>query len=271
MSDLLAKGQSAWVVGASSGIGRALALRLARAGLPVIVSARNAAALQELTAEAANLKGSIMPLPMDVTDRDAVKRALGVIERTAPLGLAVLNAGTHRPMLARDFSTEDLRKLVDLNLMGTANCLEAILPVMLARGRGQIAIVSSVAGYFGLPTSAGYGATKAGLINMAEALQPELRQAGVKLQIVNPGFVRTPLTDKNPFPMPFLMEVDDAADAFYRGLKSNRVEIVFPRRLAWLLRLLRLLPYRLSLSMTRRLVPVERDESAVHEQRKQGS
>ena len=174
-------------------------------------------------------------------------------------------------MLARDFSVEDLRKLIELNLIGTANCLEAILPVMLSRGEGQIAIVSSVAGYFGLPTSAGYGATKAGLINMAEALQPELKQAGVKLQIVNPGFVRTPLTDKNPFPMPFLMEVDDAAEAFYRGLTSNRFEIVFPRRLAWLLRLLRLLPYRLSLSMTRRLVPVEGDESAVQERRKQGS
>ncbi len=268
VNDLLPEGRSAWITGASSGIGRALALRLAAAGVPVIASARGADDLRELARDAGARGGSIMPLPLDVTDRAAVAEAVGVIERTAPLGLAVLNAGTHAPLLARDFEVERLRKLVELNLLGTGNCLEAALPVMLARGEGHIAIVGSVAGYFGLPTSAGYGATKAGLINMAEALQPELKAAGIKLQIVNPGFVRTPLTDKNPFPMPFLMEPEEAAEAFYRGLRAKRFEIVFPRRLAYLLKFLRMLPYGLALTVTRRLVP--KPESEEKEERGKG-
>jgi short-subunit dehydrogenase len=133
--------------------------------------------------------------------------------------------------------------------------LEALLPAMIERRGGRVAIVASVAGYRGLPTSAAYGMTKAGLINMAEALKPELDGYDVRLQLVNPGFVRTPLTDKNPFPMPFLMEVEDAAEAFYRGLRSDRFEIVFPRRFAYLLKVLRCLPAPLAFAVTRRLVP----------------
>ena len=126
---------------------------------------------------------------------------------------------------------------------------------MIERRAGRIALVASLAGYRGLPTSAAYGMTKAGLINMAEALKPELERVGIQLQIVNPGFVRTPLTDRNPFPMPFLMEPEDAAAAFYRGLQSDRFEIVFPRRFAAILKVLRCLPASLAFAVTRRLVP----------------
>ena len=126
---------------------------------------------------------------------------------------------------------------------------------MIGRREGRIAVVASVAGYRGLPTAAAYGMTKAGLINMAEALKPELDGHGVTIQVVNPGFVRTPLTDRNPFPMPFLMEPDAAAEAFYRGLQSNRFEIIFPRRFAYLLKVLRLLPAPLAFAVTRRMVP----------------
>ena len=139
--------------------------------------------------------------------------------------------------------------------MGTVHCLEALLPGMIARRGGRIAVVASLAGYRGLPTSSAYGMTKAGLINMAEALKPELDGYGVRLQVVNPGFVRTPLTDRNAFAMPFLMDVEDAAEAFYRGLCSERFEIVFPRRLAYLLKILRVLPAPLAFAVTRRLVP----------------
>jgi NAD(P)-dependent dehydrogenase (short-subunit alcohol dehydrogenase family) len=245
-----------WITGGSSGIGRALALRLARAGRRVAISARNADALQELAAEAAPLPGRLLPLPLDVTDADACREAVARIERDhGPLALAVLNAGTHRAVRAATLDPADFRALVDLNLMGTVNSLAAALAPMRARRRGQVAIVASLAGYRGLPTAAAYGMTKAGLINLAEALQPELRALGIKLQLVNPGFVRTPLTDRNPFPMPFLMQPDAAADAFFRGLASNRFEIVFPRRLAWLLGLLRRMPNRVALAATRRLVP----------------
>jgi short-subunit dehydrogenase len=169
----------------------------------------------------------------------------------------VLNAGTHRPVDPRALKPEDFEKLVAVNLLGTVNCLAAVLPPMLARGHGRIAVVASVAGYRGLPTAAAYGMTKAGLINMAEALRVELAPCGIVVQIVNPGFVRTPLTDRNDFPMPFLMEPEAAADAFFRGLQSDRFEIAFPWRFVWMMKLLRCLPAPLAFAVTRRMTPKE--------------
>ncbi len=243
----------AWITGASMGIGRALALRLAQAGWQVTATARGTEKLTALTEEASR----ITPRPLDVTDREAVAKAVPDLDADRPIDLAVLNAGTHGEVAAATLSANTFRDLIELNLMGTVHCLEALLPQMLDRRRGHIAIVASVAGYRGLPTAAAYGMTKAGLINMAEALQPELANHGVKLQIVNPGFVRTPLTDRNSFKMPFLMEPDAAAEAFYRGLMSDRFEIVFPRRFAYLMKLLRIMPNAVALRVTRRLVPAE--------------
>jgi short-subunit dehydrogenase len=137
--------------------------------------------------------------------------------------------------------------------MGTVNALAPALASMRARGTGHIAVVASVAGYGGLPTAAAYGATKAALINMCEALKPECDALGVKLQLVDPGFVRTPLTDRNTFPMPFLMELDDAVDRFVAGLASDRFEIVFPRRFALLLKFLNMLPYGLYFRVVKRI------------------
>ena len=245
----------AWITGASSGIGKALALRMARDGWRVAITARSASTLAEVAAEAQSLDGSLLPCPADVTDRAGMADILRRIEgELGPVNLAVLNAGSHREVAAASFDADDFRALMELNFLGTVNGIEALLPGMLARGSGRIAIVASVAGYTGLPTAAAYGASKAALINMAEALQPELAAAGVTLQIVNPGFIRTPLTDRNSFPMPFLMEPDAAADAFWRGLQSDRFEIVFPRRLAWLLKALKLLPYPLYFGITRRML-----------------
>ena len=191
-----------------------------------------------------------MTLPADVQ-----KTVARIIQDFGLPDLVVLNAGTHKPTPVASLAAEDCRRLIDLNLMGTVHCLEAILPPMRQRGDGQIAIVASLAGYIGLPLAGAYGMTKAGLINLAEALEPELRAEGIKLQIVNPGFVRTPLTDRNPFHMPFLMEVEAAAEAFYRGLRSGGFEIIFPRRFAYFLKALRILPYPLALPLTRRLLP----------------
>ncbi len=245
----------AWITGASSGLGHALALRMAADGWCVAVSARTEKALVDLASRAADLNGAIHAYPLDVTDLDAVKATVAAIhDDLGPIDQAVLNAGSHQPVHAADLKAQVFHDLIDLNIMGTVNCLEAILPAMIDRRGGSIAVVASVAGYRGLPSAAAYGMTKAGLINMVEALKPELDGYGIHLQIVNPGFVRTPLTDKNTFPMPFLMELDDAAEAFYRGLRSTRYEIIFPRRLAWLLKLLRVLPARLAFAVTRRLV-----------------
>jgi short-subunit dehydrogenase len=247
-----------WITGASTGIGRAVALRLARAGHVVVASARNTDALDALSVEDA-APGRIEALALDITDAAAVVVAAERIESTiAPISLALLNAGSHRPVHANKLDVADFRELAELNLFGTVNCLAALLPRFIARKSGHIAIVASVAGYAGLPTASAYGMTKAGLINMAEALRPELEQLGIKLQIVNPGFVRTPLTDRNEFPMPFLIEPEDAAAAIERGLASSRFEIAFPKRFAVLMKLLRLLPYRLFFAITQRLLPKSR-------------
>ena len=245
----------AWITGASSGLGRGMALRLAETGWRVAASARDATALSALAAtpEAA---GRIAAFPLDVTQDEAVARAVDEIEaQVAPIALALLNAGTHLPVRAATLAVADFRRLIDVNLLGTVACLAALLPRMIARRRGQIAITASLAGYRGLPSAAAYGTTKAGLIVMAEALKPELDAHGITLQIVNPGFVRTPLTDRNEFPMPFLMELDDAVAAFHRGLRRGRFEIVFPRSFAYLMKLLRVLPYPLAFAVTRRLLP----------------
>lgn len=167
----------------------------------------------------------------------------------------ILNAGTHAPLAAADFAVEPVRMLVETNLMGVVHGLVAVMPRFIARGAGHIAVVSSVAGYRGLPTAAAYGATKAALINMCEALMPDLERHGVRLSLINPGFVRTPLTDQNDFPMPFLMEVDEAARRIVSGLDSRRFEITFPRRLSWPLKLMRCLPYALYFPLTRQLLP----------------
>lgn len=245
----------AWITGASSGIGRALALRLAVAGWQVAVSARRAEALEELAAEP-GAQGRIHAFALDVTDRAATAETLESIEsRVAPVALAVLNAGTHQPMTARDFDADVVRRLMELNCLSMAEGLAALLPKMRARGQGQVALVSSVAGYRGLPTAAAYGASKAAVIVMAESLRPELDDEGILLQVVNPGFVRTPLTEKNPFTMPMLMEVEDAAAALHRGLGRSRFEIVFPRVFCWLVKLYRAMPYALALRLAKRMVP----------------
>ena len=231
-----------WITGASAGIGRALALRLAREARPVAISARGTAALDELAAEA---PGRLHPFPVDVGDRAAMAAAVQEIaDRFGQIDVAVLNAGTHRPMSAERFSSDTLRQLLEINVMGVAHGLEALLPAMIARRGGHIAVVSSVAGWRGLPTGAAYGASKAALHNLVESLRFDTDRLGIKLQLINPGFVKTPLTDKNPFPMPFLISAEAAAAAIARGLERDSFEITFPRRFTWQLKLLRMLPYR---------------------------
>ncbi|MGI9501825.1 MAG: SDR family NAD(P)-dependent oxidoreductase [Geminicoccaceae bacterium] len=246
------QGRVVWITGASSGIGRALAKNLAERGDRVAVSARGEAALQSLADETAEAAGSVHPYPLDITDAAACTETVDKI--TSDLGtieLAVLNAGTHHPVEAEAFAADDLAALIGINLLGTGNCLAPILERMIPARAGHIAIVASVAGYRGLPTSAYYGASKAAQINLAEALKFDLDRLGIKLQLINPGFVKTPLTDKNEFSMPFLLEVDDAAERMARGLEGSAFEVTFPRRFVYLLKCLRILPYRLYFPIVR--------------------
>lgn len=248
--------KTAWVTGAGKGIGRALALRLAADGTRVAASARTATDLDALAAEAARLPGRILPFVLDVTDRDAVRRAVAAIDGAlAPLDLVVLNAGTHRPVRADDLEPEVFEDLWRVNVMGVVNGLSAVLPAMLERGGGHIAVMASVAGYTGLPTGAAYGATKAAVIHLCESLRPELEGRGVRLSVINPGFVRTPLTDRNAFPMPFLIDAEEAAERIRAGLAAGRYEIAFPRRMAWALKVLAMLPAAVRVAIKRRMLP----------------
>lgn len=243
-----------WITGASTGIGRALALRLAREGCTVAASARGTDALADLAQEADSLPGRIVAVPLDVTDAEAVKHAgEKVIRELRVPDLCVLNAGNFIPINAKRLVAADVEAQFDLNVMGVVRVLEHVIPGMVKRKSGRIVVVSSVSGYRGLRSAMGYGATKAALINMCETMRMELSDHDIVVQLVNPGFIKTPLTDKNDFPMPFLMPVEKAVDRFYAGLLSNRFEITFPKRFTWILKALRLLPYGIYLPLMNRI------------------
>tara|TARA_Y100001936_G_scaffold198820_1_gene199973 strand:- start:7878 stop:8630 length:753 start_codon:yes stop_codon:yes gene_type:complete len=245
----------AWVTGAGTGIGRAVSLELARRGWIVAASSRTESRLGSLAEEAAKLGGSVIPMALDVTLRDSVDVLVHHIENEiGPIDLAVLNAGTYVQFGASEFSVEAFQDQFDLNVMGTVNCANPVLKFMRDRESGHIAVVSSLTAYRGIPFASAYGATKAALTNMCEALKPELEQFGVDISVIHPGFVKTPLTDQNEFPMPFLMEANDAARRIVDGLERRKFEVTFPRRFAFLLKLARCLPYSLYFAITRRLV-----------------
>ncbi|MBL8659950.1 MAG: SDR family NAD(P)-dependent oxidoreductase [Rhodospirillales bacterium] len=244
----------AWCTGAGKGIGRAVAYRLARDGMCLAASSRTVEDLEALAAESAGLSGEIRPYRVDVTRKEEVSATVEAIEaEMGQLDLVILNAGTHTAVRAEDFEAGVFRRLMETNFMGTVNALAAVLPRLIERRSGHIAVVASVAGYRGLPTAAAYGASKAALINMCESLKPELDRHGVRLTLINPGFVKTPLTDRNEFRMPFLMDVEDAAERIAVGLKSHRFEVTFPKRFTWGMKAARCLPYALYFALTRRI------------------
>jgi NADP-dependent 3-hydroxy acid dehydrogenase YdfG len=241
---------SVWVTGASQGIGRALALELANTGAKVAISARSAGVLSDLAREHRGL----YPEPLDVTDAPAVAAAVARIEQMqGPLDLAVLNAGVYQPLPGGLAAPEVFAEHMAVNYQGVVNGVCAVLPGMQARGRGQVAVVASVAGYRGLPQAAAYGPTKAALINLAETLRLELRGSGVDLRLVNPGFVATRLTAQNRFAMPSILTPEDAARRILAGLKGSGFEIAFPFGFATWMKLLRLLPYRLYFPLVARI------------------
>jgi short-subunit dehydrogenase len=233
--------ESVWITGASQGIGRELALQLARQGCSVACTARSAGLLSVLQ----DSQPGIAAHPLDVTDARAMAAAVDAIEkRQGPLDMAVFNAGVYEPVPGGIAEPELFRRHMEVNYQGVVNGVMAVLPAMLERGRGQIVIVASVAGYRGLPRSAAYGPTKAALISLAETLRLEARGSRVEIRLVNPGFVETRLTAKNNFPMPAIMSPQEAARRIIQGLRGKSFEIAFPASFVIWLKLARLLPYR---------------------------
>jgi len=242
-------GRVAWIVGASSGIGRATASMLHAQGAVVIVSARQAGALEAFVREH---PGSLA-LPLDVTDADALRAATRQLLAThRRIDLAMYCAGHYRPMRASAFDLDEVTRHLEVNYLGAARLLEALLPALLAQGSGHLSLVASVAGYRGLPQALAYGPSKAALHYLAETLYLDLAPRGIGVSVVNPGFVDTALTAHNDFTMPSLITPDEAARSILRGWARGRFEIHFPWRFTMRLKLLGLLPHRLYVAAVRR-------------------
>jgi short-subunit dehydrogenase len=239
MKMLQPRWKTIWITGASTGIGREIALQLARAGVTVAASARSAEKLLDM---ASNIKA----YPLDVTDAAAVIKTVEQIERDlGPIDLAIFGAGTYRAIDATQIDPANFAHMLNVNYLGVVNCLSALLPSMLARNQGHMSWIASVAGYRGLPKAAAYGPSKAALINLAESIKPELALKGIKISVINPGFVETPMTAGNDFPMPFIMQPAEAARRTILGLAKGKFEIAYPTRFVAILKIMRILPYRL--------------------------
>lgn len=235
-----------WLTGAGSGIGLELARQLIRAGHQLRVSARRTSTLDSLALEAPE---RVQPLPVDITDREAVNGLQDALLQPHPVQVAILNAGTCEYLDVRHFDSRVIENNITTNVLGTAHCIEAVLPALRqARQAGlpaTLVIVSSSAWWFPFGRAEGYGASKAALTYLAHSLRADLALEGIEVVTVEPGFVKTPLTERNTFPMPFLISAEDAADKIISGLQSGRRDIHFPRRFTWILKALRVLPQAL--------------------------
>ena len=233
-------GRSVWLVGASSGIGLACAEALHAAGARVCVSARQASLLQDFV----NSHPGSLALPVDVTDANAIKQAAADLQAQHGLDVVIYCAGYYHAETATAFDLVSMQTHLNVNYTGALFLLDAVLPALLAQGRGHLSLVSSVAGYRGLPNSLAYGPTKAALTHLAEVLYIDLKDRGIGVSVVHPGFVATPLTAQNSFHMPALISPAQAAQAMLQGWRDGLFNIHFPTRFTRVMRLLRLLPYR---------------------------
>lgn len=243
------RGKRVWLVGASSGIGHALAERLHVAGAHVVISARNVQALEAFTEAHPGSEA----FALDVTDREAVHRTVEAVLAGGPLDLMCYCAGHYSPMRATQMNLDELLRHQQVNTVGALHLIAAVIPALLAQGRGHLSLISSVAGFSGLPKSLAYGPTKAALINLAETLHFDLRPHGLGVSVINPGFVATRLTADNDFAMPALLTPEQAAHAILAGWARGDFDIHFPKRFTCVMKLLRLLPYRLYFPVLRRL------------------
>ena len=234
-----------WITGASSGIGRAVAIKFANEGWQVAVSARR----WELLDELCKTNSNITSFPLDVTNRlGSAETFEKILKKYANIDLCIFSTGTYDPKTEREINLDQIEKVMKVNFFGTLNCIKAVEKNLKSKKRGHIAIMSSVAGYRGLPNSSGYGPSKAALINLAESLYFDFKRYEVRVSLISPGFIKTPLTDKNTFKMPFIKSTKFAAEKIYNGLiKSNSFEITFPKELTILMKIFKILPNKIYL------------------------
>ena len=245
-----------WITGASSGIGKALALKFANEGWQVAASARRENLLNEIS----ELNENISSFPLDVTNQNNCKETFELIKnKYQNIDICFFSTGTWDPKKEKEIDVDQMKKVMEVNFFGTLNCIKVVENYFREKNSGHISIVSSIAGYRGLPNSTGYGASKAALNNLAESLYFDFARYNVRVSLVSPGFIKTPMTDKNEFKMPFLKTAEFAADKIYKGLiQGSSFEIDFPKELTLILKFLKILPDWLYFKIIRKLTKYQK-------------
>ena len=243
--------KKSWITGASSGIGKALAEKFAKENWKVAISARRENLLNDIAKT-----DNISSFPLDVTDDNKVKEVFSkILKEFNSLNLCVFCSGAYDPKLEKEINKEQIRKIMDINFFGVLNCIKSVENYFKEKKAGHISVVSSVAAYRGLPNSSGYGPSKAALTNLTESLFFDFKKHNVRISLISPGFIKTPLTDQNTFNMPFIKTPEFAAEKMYNGLtKNSAFEIHFPKELTVFLKILRILPYRMYLFLINKFV-----------------
>ena len=229
-----------WITGASSGIGKALAIKFAEEGWKVAASARRENLLKELSDQYPNIQS----FPLDVTKSDECKSVFkDIVEKFENIEICVFGTGIHDPKSEKKFNLEKIKKIMEVNFFGTMNTINSIYDYYKEKKSGQISIISSVAGYRGLPAAGAYCASKSALTSFAESLHFEMKRKNVRVSLISPGFIKTPMTDQNDFPMPMIRSPEFAAEQIYTGLiKKSGFEIHFPKVFTYMMKFLRILP-----------------------------
>ncbi len=229
-----------WITGASSGIGKALAIKFANEGWQVAASARRENLLNDLNKTNSNIHS----FPLDVKDESNTKKVFqNIIEKLQSIDICVFCTGIHDPEAEKKLSSEKIREIMETNFFGTLNCIMAVNNFFREKKNGHISIVSSVAGYRGLPAASGYCASKSALTSLAESLYFDFKRDNVRVSLVSPGFIKTPMTDKNKFAMPLIKSAEFAAEKMFIGItKKNAFEIHFPVVFTMMMKLLKIMP-----------------------------
>ena len=245
-----------WITGGSTGIGKALAIKFANEGWNVAISARRENLLKEISEKYEN----IFSFPLDVTDKSKCKEVFGNIkDKFDNIDICFFSTGTWDPKKEKDIDVEQMEKVFKINFFGTVNSIKAVEKYFKEKNSGIISIVSSIAGYRGLPNSTGYGPSKSALNNLAESLYFDFKRFGVRVCLVSPGFIKTPMTDKNDFKMPFLKTPEYAADKIYDGLTNKNIfEIHFPKALTIILKIFSFLPSKLYFGLVGRMTKYQK-------------
>ena len=245
-----------WITGASTGIGKSLAIKFSKNGWKVAISARRAEILNDISRQNEN----IFPFPLDVTNREDCKKVfLEIKNKLQNIDICVFSTGTWDPKKEKEIDVDQIENVMKVNFFGTLNSIKSVEKYFKDLGKGHISIVSSIAGYRGLPNSTGYGPSKSALNNLTESLYFDFKKYGVRISLISPGFIKTPMTDKNDFKMPFLKTSEYAADKIYDGLVNTNVfEIHFPKQLTLTLKLLKILPNWLYLKLVGKLTKYQK-------------